>query len=240
MTEKRFKRTEMIIGADIVKKLESAKMLIAGLGGVGGYVAEMLARTGVGKLVIIDSDVIDITNINRQIIALENTVGKSKTELFTKRLQQINPNIEIDAKKIYLKDELISEVLNNKYDFVVDAIDTLAPKIHFIKTAIEMKHKLISSMGAGAKLDPSKVKIADISKSYNDNLARILRKRLHRFGIYNGFKVVFSTEQVIKKSIVETEGEENKKSKIGSISYMPAIFGIYIASEIIKEIISGN
>jgi len=237
MNKEIFQRTEMIIGNAGLEKLRHSNVLIAGLGGVGGYVAEMLVRSGVGKLTIIDSDKVDITNINRQIIALNNTVGLAKTDLFTERLKLINPDVDIDARKIYLKDELIPGVLSESFDYVVDAIDTLAPKIHFIKTAIEKKHKLISSMGAGAKLDPSKVQISDISKSYNDNLARILRKRLHRFGIYSGFKVVFSSEKVIKSAIVETEGEENKKSRIGSISYMPAIFGMFISSEIIRDLI---
>ena len=236
MSDLKFHRTEMIIGYQGIEKLRKAKILIAGLGGVGGYVAEMLARSGVGEMVIVDADNVDVTNINRQIIALENTIGKPKTELFVERLLQINPNLKLTPKKIYLKDELIPQILSTEYDYVVDAIDTLSPKIHFIKTAIEQKHRLISSMGAGAKLDPSKVQITDISKTYNDKLARVLRKRLHRLGIYKGFKVVFSSENVINSAIIETEGEENKKSKIGSISYMPAIFGLFIASEVIKDI----
>ncbi len=231
-------RTKMILGNNKLQKLKESKILIAGLGGVGGYVAEMLARAGIENFTIIDADVVDATNINRQIIALNSTIGKPKTELIKKRMLEINPDAQIDAKQIYLKDELIPQLLSVNYDYVVDAIDTLAPKIHFIKTCLERKLPLISSMGAGAKLDPSKVQVSDISKSYNDNLARILRKRLHRFGIYTGFKVVFSSEKVIKEAIIETEGEQNKKSTIGSISYMPPIFGIFMAAEVIKDLTS--
>ncbi len=230
-------RTELLIGKENIEKLKAKHVLIAGLGGVGGYVAEMLARAGIGELTIIDSDVVSITNINRQIIASTKTIDLSKIELFSLRLQEINPKIKLNCKNLYLKDELIDNVLSHKYDYVVDAIDTLTPKINFIETALKYNLKLISSLGAGAKLDPSKVQISDISKSYNDNLAKILRKRLHRIGIRTGFKVVFSSENVIKTAIVEVENEQNKKSKIGSISYMPAIFGIYIASEIIREFI---
>ncbi len=230
-------RTELLIGKENIEKLKAKHVLIAGLGGVGGYVAEMLARAGIGELTIIDSDVVSITNINRQIIASTKTIDLSKIELFSLRLQEINPKIKLNCKNLYLKDELIDNVLSHKYDYVVDAIDTLTPKINFIETALKYNLKLISSLGAGAKLDPSKVQISDISKSYNDNLAKILRKRLHRIGIRTGFKVVFSSENVIKTAIVEVENEQNKKSTIGSISYMPAIFGIYIASEIIREFI---
>lgn len=230
-------RTELIIGSENIQKLKNTHVLIAGLGGVGGYVAEMLARSGVGELTVIDSDVISKTNKNRQIIALDSTIGKSKVDIITKRLVDINSEIVINKKEIYLTEGTIEEVLIKEYDYIVDAIDTLTPKIHFIKICLENKLRLISSLGAGAKLDPSKILVTDISKSYNDNLARILRKRLHRIGIKTGFKVVFSSESVIKTAIIETEGERNKRSTIGSISYMPAIFGINIAATVIKDII---
>ena len=239
MLENWHSRTELLIGKDGVEKLANKHVFIAGLGGVGGYVAEMLTRTGIGKLTILDSDVVSQSNVNRQIIALTSTVGKSKVELITNRLKDINPNIEIIQKKVYLNYENIDEVLSEPYDYVVDAIDTLSPKISLISASLERNLKLISSMGAGAKLQPDRVTVTDISKTYNDNLARILRKRLHRIGIRTGFKAVFSPEEVIKSAIktVENTAEENKKSVLGSISYMPSIFGIHIAAEIINDFI---
>ena len=240
MLENWHSRTELLIGKEAVEKLANKHIFIAGVGGVGGYVAEMLARTGIGKLTILDSDIVSQSNVNRQIIALNSTVGKSKVELIASRLKDINPNIEIVKKDLYLNYENIDEVLSEQYDYVVDAIDTLSPKINLIKASLDKKLKLISSLGAGAKLRPEKVTVADISKTYNDNLARILRKRLHRIGIRTGFKTVFSPEEVIKSAVltVVDESEERKCSVLGSISYMPSIFGIYIAAEIINDFIN--
>jgi len=240
MLENWHSRTELLIGKDGVEKLADKHVFIAGLGGVGGYVAEMLTRTGIGKLTILDYGFVSKSNVNRQIIALTSTVGNSKIELIANRLKDINPNIEIIKKEVYINYENIDELLSEPYDYVVDAIDTLSPKISLISTSLEKNLKLISSMGAGAKLQPDRVTVTDISKTYNDNLARILRKRLHRIGIRTGFKAVFSPEEVIKSAIitVENTAEENKKSVLGSISYMPSIFGIHIAAEIIKDFIN--
>jgi len=232
---------QLLIGKDGVAKLANKHVFIAGLGGVGGYVAEMLARTGIGKLTILDSDVVSQSNVNRQIIALSSTVGKSKIELISRRLKDINPSIEIIKKEEYLNYENIDEVLSEQYDYVVDAIDTLSPKISLISASLEKNLKLISSMGAGAKIRPEKVTVTDISKTYNDNLARILRKRLHRIGIRTGFKAVFSPEEVIKSAIktIDFDTDENKRSVLGSISYMPSVFGIHIAAEIINDFTNG-
>jgi tRNA A37 threonylcarbamoyladenosine dehydratase len=240
MLENWHSRTELLVGKQAVENFTNKHIFIAGLGGVGGYVAEMLTRTGIGKLTIVDSDTVSQSNINRQIIALTNTVGKSKVELINNRLKNINPNIEIIKKDIYLNSENINEVLNEPYDYVVDAIDTLSPKISLIQTALSKNLRLISSMGAGAKLHPEKVFVTDIAKTYNDNLARILRKRLHRIGIRTGFKAVFSPEEVIKSAIqrIDSNIEENKRSILGSISYMPSVFGIHIAAEIINDFIN--
>ena len=240
MVENWHSRTELLIGKEVVEKLANKHIFIAGLGGVGGYVAEMLARTGIGKLTILDSDIVSQSNVNRQIIALNSTVGKSKIELISSRLKDINPKIEIIEKEVFLNYENIDEDLSEQYDYVVDAIDTLSPKISLIKTSLENNLKLISSMGAGAKLRPEKVIVTDISKTYNDNLARILRKRLHRIGIRTGFKAVFSPEEVIKSAIktIEFDTDEGKRSVLGSISYMPSVFGIHIAAEIINDFIN--
>ena len=230
-------RTELLLGGERVKTLTNSHVLVVGVGGVGAYAAEQLCRAGVGKLTIVDGDTIDITNINRQLIADTESIGKVKVDILSERLLKINPKIKIYSIYKYIKDEEIDKILSKKYDYVIDAIDTLSPKIYFIKTALENKHRLISSMGAGAKLNPELIQIADISKSFNDNLARILRKRLHRLGIYTGFNVVFSSEKVIKEAIRETEFIENKKSTVGTISYMPPIFGLYIASKVIRDLI---
>jgi len=230
-------RTELLLGNEKVKKLNKSHILVVGVGGVGAYAAEQLCRAGVGELTIVDGDKIDITNINRQLIADTESIGKVKVNILRERLLKINPKLKINSIYKYIKEEEITKLLSNKYDYVIDAIDTLSPKINFIKTALENKQRLISSMGAGAKLNPELIQIADISKSFNDNLARILRKRLHRLGIYNGFNVVFSSEKVIKEAIRETEFIENKKSTVGTISYMPPIFGLYIASKVIRDLI---
>lgn len=230
-------RTALLLEPAQLKRLAEAHVLVVGLGGVGAYVAEQLARAGVGQLTIVDGDTVQPSNRNRQLLALKSTEGKPKAELMQQRLLDINPELKVEAIQEYLRDERIDEVLAQPYDYVVDAIDTLAPKIFLIKTALENKLKLVSSMGAGGKTDPAKVQIADISKSFNDNLARILRKRLHRMGIYSGFQVVFSSEQIDPKSIVPVEGEANKKTTVGTLSYMPALFGNFIASVVLRDLI---
>jgi tRNA A37 threonylcarbamoyladenosine dehydratase len=231
-------RTELLIGKSNVDILKNSHVLIVGVGGIGAYAAEQLCKAGIEELTIIDSDTIDETNINRQLIATKQTIGKVKVEVLKNRLLEINPDIKINSIQKYLIDKEINVLLENNYNYVIDAIDTLTPKINLIKKTIENKHRLISSMGSGAKINPELVQITDISKSYNDNLAQILRKRLHRIGIFSGFNVVFSSEEVIKEAIIETEGIVNKKSTTGTISYMPAIFGIFIASKVIRDLIA--
>ena len=231
-------RTELLIGKDGLRKLKKSHVLIAGLGGVGGYAAEQLARAGIGKLTLLDADVINPSNINRQIIALSNNIGQAKTDEFKKRLLLINPQLEIILYNDFLKDEKIPEiVLQNNYDYVVDAIDTLSPKIHFIRECYENKIPFVSSMGAGGKTDPLKVSIADISETYNCNLARHVRQNLSKKGIKSGVKTVFSIEKTDKNSVI-LEENQNKKSNVGTISYMPALFGIFCASIVIRDLIS--
>lgn len=231
-------RTQLLIGNEGLTRLEKAHVIVVGLGGVGAYTTEQLARAGIGKLTIIDGDIVQPSNINRQLIALKSTEGKSKAEIMKTRLLDINPNIEINAIHEYLREDRIDEIMTEKYDYVVDAIDTLAPKIFLINHALKNAQRLVSSMGAGGKTDPSKVQIADISKSFNDNLARSLRKRLHQIGIYDGFQVVFSSELVNPESVILVEGESNKKSTVGTISYMPALFGNYMASVVLRNLLN--
>ena len=231
-------RTELLIGAEGIVQLKKAHVIVVGLGGVGAHAAEQLARAGVGKLTIVDGDTIQPNNRNRQLLALKSTEGKAKAELMKERLLDINPEIEIYAIQEYLNNERLDEIISQKYDYVVDAIDTLTPKVFLINQAIKSRHRIVSSMGAGGKIDPSKVQIADISKTYNDRLARYVKKRIRKFGIYNGFPVVFSSELCEPESVITVEGEINKKTTVGTISYMPAIFGGFLASLVIRDLLN--
>ncbi|MCF8367870.1 MAG: tRNA threonylcarbamoyladenosine dehydratase [Bacteroidales bacterium] len=230
-------RTELLLGKTKVQKLKKAHVLIAGLGGVGGFAAEALCRAGVGELTIVDSDKVSPTNRNRQIIATQSAEGLDKIELMANRLMDINPELKLHPLKVYLKDEKIPALLDTQFDYVVDAIDTLSPKIFFIKNCIERNLKLVSSMGSGGRLDPSQIKVADMAGSYGCQFAQVVRKKLHGWGIRTGFKVVFSPEKVPKHAVIVTDSEANKKSTVGTISYMPAIFGLYIASVVIRDLI---
>lgn len=232
-------RNILMLGSDNCGKLRNSRILVVGVGGVGAYVAEMLARSGVGHLVIVDPDVVSDTNINRQLIALNSTVGKPKVEVLKSRLRDINPDIEVDARQIYLKDELTDALLDEgHYDYVIDAIDTLAPKVFLIYAARQRNIPVVSSMGSGGKTDPMRVRIDDIAKSNYCKLARMVRKRLHHLGIRTGFKVVYSDEVVDREKVEITEGEQNKHSNVGTVSYMPAIFGCFMASVVIRDIIA--
>ena len=229
-------RTELLLGKDNLEKLRNAHVLIVGLGGVGGYTAEQICRAGVGKMTIVDGDVVDITNKNRQLIALESTIGKSKSHVLKSRLLDINPELEINAIEDFMTGEMIAELLKNDFDYVVDAIDTLDPKVNLIMNAVKNKHKIVSSMGAGGRFNIENIQVKDISKSHNCYLARAVRKRLHREKIYKGINVVFSKEFVEKNAVVREEGQ-NKRSNVGTISYMPAVFGCFCAMVVIKDLI---
>jgi tRNA A37 threonylcarbamoyladenosine dehydratase len=231
-------RTELLLGNESIKSLMSKHVLVVGLGGVGGICAEMIARAGVGKMTIIDADTVDLSNANRQIPALHSTAGKLKSEVMAERLKDINPAIELIVKTIYIKEELTQQLLDEAaYDYAVDCIDTLSPKVYFIKSCLDRKIPIVSSLGAGGKLDPAQVIITDISKTYQCNLASYVRKKLHGLGIYKGLTVVFSAEKVDQSRIIETEKAFPKKSIIGTISYMPAIFGCMAASVVVRGLI---
>ncbi len=238
MTPAWLERTELLLGEDKLLTLRQARVLIVGLGGVGAYAAEMLARAGIGRMTIADADVVAPSNINRQLIALTSTIGLSKASLMADRLRDINPEIELIVVDKYIHDELTDQLLDSdKFDYVVDAIDTLSPKVGLIKGALERSLPLVCSMGAGAKTDPAKIEIADISRTHHCPLAHMLRKRLHRIGIHSGFHAVFSPEPMRANSMIISE-EVNKKSNVGTISYMPAIFGCSCASVVIRGLIS--
>ena len=231
-------RTALLFGDKAVDNLKTKNVLIAGLGGVGAYAAESLCRSGIGKITIVDSDKIVKSNINRQLLALNSTLGKSKTQILKARLLDINPNAEIVVVDKYLDENNIPELIKNQdFDFIVDAIDTISPKFNLIKNAVENNISIVSAMGAGGKTNPTMVKIADISKSYNCKLSRTIRKRLHKVGIYKGFKVVFSPEEINEKSIKFVE-EKHKKTTVGTVSYMPAIFGLYCSYVVLNQLIN--
>ena len=231
-------RTVLLLGEKNIKKLQNSNILIVGLGGVGGYAVEQLARAGISNITIVDSDKIKESNINRQIIALKSTIDIDKTEVVYQRLKDINPFINIIKHNKFIKEELTSELLQSqKFDYIIDAIDTLKPKVILISESIRLKIPIVSSMGSGGKMDPMQVKIEDISKTHNCGLSRMVRKRLHKLGIRTGFKVVFSPEEVSRDSIIY-DSSENKKTNVGTISYMPAIFGMLCASVVIRSIIN--
>jgi len=230
-------RTEWLLGVEALQRLQQSRVLVVGLGGVGAYAAEMLARAGVGHLTVADSDGVSLTNRNRQLLALESTAGELKTKVMAARLRDINPHIEVKEIDTYMDESTVEGVVGGgRYDFIVDAIDTLSPKIALIHAAYIHKVPLVSSMGAGAKLDATLVRLADISKSYNCPLAFMLRKRLRKLGITKGFQVVFSTELPDPNAVVICE-ERNKKSLVGTISYLPAVFGCVCAQAAIQSLL---
>lgn len=230
-------RTALLLGEEKLDTLRRAHVLVVGLGGVGAYAAEMIARAGVGRMTLADADVVSPSNINRQLVALHSTIGRPKSEILAERLHDINPEIELTLVNEYIKDEKTYELLDAAhYDYAVDAIDTLSPKMAFIKGALDRHIPLVSSMGAGAKTDPTKMEIADISKTHHCPLAHMLRKRLHKAGIYKGFHAVFSPEPIREGAMILCE-EQNKKSNVGTISYIPATFGIGCASVVVRDLI---
>lgn len=229
-------RTEMLIGGEGLKKLRKSRVLIVGLGGVGAYAAEMICRSGIGSMTIVDGDKVHLSNLNRQLLALNTTIGKSKTMLMAERLRDINPGLKLTVIDEYIKDERMIEILDAGYDYVVDAIDTLSPKIYLLVHSLDRKYPLVSSMGSGGKFDPLKIRITDFSETTDCTLARILRKRLHKLGVRAGFKAVWSPETTDKTKIIPAAGEPNKASTVGTIAWMPAAFGIACASVVIRDL----
>jgi tRNA A37 threonylcarbamoyladenosine dehydratase len=231
-------RMSLMLPEEQVEKLMNANVLVIGLGGVGGICAEMIARAGVGKMTIVDGDTVDASNINRQIPALTSTVGQNKVEVMAARIKDINPDIQLRVLNEFVKDHRTDEILDEvKFDYAVDCIDTLSPKVFFIKACLDRKIPIVSSMGAGGKVDPSKIKVVDISKTYQCNLAKYVRKRLYHLGTRKGVKVVFSPEAADQTKIVESPKAFPKKSLIGTVSYMPAMFGCTLASVVIRDLI---
>ena len=230
-------RTRLLLGEEKSERLRQAHVLVVGVGGVGAYAAEMLCRAGVGRLTLVDADTVQPTNINRQLPALHSTLGQPKVEVLAARFRDINPEVELTVLPVFLKDENIPQLLDAaRYDFVVDAIDTLAPKCYLIAEALRRRIKIVSSMGAGAKSDITQIRFADIWDTYHCGLSKAVRKRLQKMGIRHKLPVVFSTEQADPKTVLLTDDERNKKSTCGTVSYMPAVFGCYLAEYVIRRL----
>ncbi|EFK56502.1 tRNA threonylcarbamoyladenosine dehydratase [Sphingobacterium spiritivorum] len=231
-------RTEALVGREALEKLASSHVMMLGLGGVGSYAAEFICRAGVGKMTIIDGDTVDPTNRNRQLPALSTNHGESKAEIMKERLMAINPELDLTVIQDFIIPEKIPALLDLKPDYCVEAIDSITPKLFFIRLALDAKVPFVSSMGAGGKVDPTKIKIADISQSYNCKLAQHIRKKLRKHGIRDGVKVAFSTELPDKNSLLYTDGSNFKKSAYGTMSYLPAAFGGAIASVAIRDLMT--
>jgi len=229
-------RTIQLLGKERFGRLEQAHVLVAGLGGVGAMAAEMICRSGVGRITIIDGDTIQPGNLNRQLPATHQTLFRPKAEVMGERLMAINPGLRLTVLNEFIREERIPEILETPFDYVVDAIDTLSPKIYLIYHVVQKGSRLASSMGSGGKLDPAQIRVADFGETFNCRLAYILRKKLRKLGVEGGFKVVFSTERVSREMIIPVEGERNKKSTVGTSSFIPAIFGCTLASIVIRDL----
>lgn len=230
-------RTKLLLQSEAVARLQKAHILVVGLGGVGGYAAEQLCRAGVGKMTLVDGDVVSESNVNRQLIALRSTVGQSKAALFQQRFADINPDCQVHAIQEFLRDDRMIEILEaESYSCVVDCIDTLSPKVFLLYHSHRLGIPTVSSMGSGGKVDPSQVHACDMAKSNTCPLAAMVRKRLHHLGVYSGIRVVFSTEKIPPHAMVE-DPSDNHLTTIGTISYMPALFGCFVAAEAVKVLL---
>ncbi|HOZ67740.1 MAG TPA: tRNA threonylcarbamoyladenosine dehydratase [Chitinophagaceae bacterium] len=230
-------RTSLLIGEEALQRLAQSHVMVVGLGGVGSYAAEFIARSGVGKMTIIDGDVVDPSNRNRQLPALATNHGESKALIMAERLKAINPELELDVIREFINPAMVEQQLLHRPSYIIDAIDSITPKITFIKLAFESGLSMVSSMGAGAKLDPTRLQVVDISETYNCPFAQQVRKQLKRqYGIRKGIKAVFSPEEPIKESLMLTDGKNYKKSAYGTISYLPAVFGAVAASVVIRDL----
>lgn len=229
-------RTELLIGEESLKKLGEAHVCVIGLGGVGSYAAEFLCRAGVGEMTIVDGDVVDSTNRNRQLPALSSTIGISKAKIIADRMRDINPDLKLHVYDSFLEPEQVEEVIKGGIDFVADCIDTIQPKLQVIRACIRTKTSYISSMGAGGIMDPGKVKVSRLSETFNCVMAQHIKKRLKKEGIYlNRIWCVFSEEMPDLNTVQRIEGKF-KKSYYGTISYIPALFGIHISGFIIRRL----
>jgi tRNA A37 threonylcarbamoyladenosine dehydratase len=231
-------RTSLLIGNEALQNLTQKHVMVVGMGGVGSFAAEFIARSGIGKMTIIDGDVVDPTNRNRQLPALANNHGQPKVQIMAKRLKEINPELELNVVQEFINPTMVQQQLLLKPDYIIDAIDSITPKITFMQMAYESKIPMVSSMGAGGRLDPTRLQVVDISKTCVCPFAQQIRKMLKKQGIYKGIKTVFSDEEPVKESLILTDGSNYKKSAYGTVSYMPATFGAVTASVAIRDLIN--
>ena len=230
-----FIRSEILIGKEALEKLKSSSVAVFGVGGVGSYVCEALARCAVGNLTLIDNDTVAVSNINRQLIALHSTIGKQKAEVMAERVKDINPNVNVKAVNMFYTPQNNEQIDISKFDYVVDAIDTVTSKLDIIERCIKNNVKIISSMGTGNKLNPSLFSISDISKTHTCPLARVMRKELKERGIHN-LKVLWSPETAILPT--PSDEDSKKRQTPASISFVPSVAGLLIAGEVIKDLIN--
>ena len=230
-------RAELLFKPEGLEKLRNAKVLVVGLGGVGSFAAEFLARAGVGNMTIDDGDIVDITNINRQLPALHSTVGQPKVKIVGDRLMDINPELNLTRVEEFLSPERAQEIVSPDFDYVLDCIDSITPKLNLIVAAKRKKVKVISNMGAGGKFLSQKIVVRDISKTEVCPLAKNIRKRLKKEGISSGVKAVYSLEHPDETSLKTTDGTNFKKSFYGTNSWMPALFGLHAAETVVKELL---
>lgn len=229
-------RTELLIGEEKIEQLRQANVLVVGLGGVGSFAAEFLCRSGIGNMTIVDGDVVDVSNKNRQLPALNSTIGKPKAAVMAERMLDINPELNLKVVQAFQQPDYMAELVRDGFDCVLDCIDSFQPKINLLTHCLDAEVNLISSMGAGGRVDPAKVTVDDVFKTYNCPFAQQVRKFLRSRGVDQGFPVVFSSELVKPGSLQLTEGSAFKKSFYGTISYLPALFGLNMAAYTIRKI----
>jgi len=231
-------RTQLLLGEESIDLLKNLHVLVIGLGGVGSYAAEFLARAGVGKMTIVDGDTVDITNTNRQLPALHSTVGQAKADVMATRIRDINPEVDLRVINSFLGPEEVRNLITPEFDYVFDCIDSIQPKQYIVVTCKQKGIRVVSSMGAGGRIDPSQVRVADISETYNCPFAQQVRKGLKRKGVRRGVTVVFSSELVDISTMMLTDGSKFKRSFYGTCSYIPALFGLHMASVVVKDIVA--
>ena len=230
-------RTALLLGAERMERLRQSHVLVVGTGGVGAYAAEMLVRAGVGRMTLLDADRVQPSNINRQLCALHSTVGEEKVRVLERRFKDINPDLRLVVRPEYLEEQDVEALLDGEhYDFIADAIDTIAPKCALIMGAMRRRLRIVSSMGAGAKTDITQVRFADLWETYHCGLSKAVRSRLKREGMRRPLPVVFCTQQAELSAVVRVDGERNKKTTTGTVSYMPADFGCYLAQYVIERL----
>ena len=230
-------RTALLLGAERMERLRQSHVLVVGTGGVGAYAAEMLVRAGVGRMTLLDADRVQPSHINRQLCALHSTVGEEKVRVLERRFKDINPDLRLVVRPEYLEEQDVEALLDGEhYDFIVDAIDTIAPKCALIMGAMRRRLRIVSSMGAGAKTDITQVRFADLWETYHCGLSKAVRSRLKREGMRRPLPVVFCTQQAELSAVVRVDGERNKKTTTGTVSYMPAVFGCYLAQYVIERL----